>query len=154
MDFSLCQLHPVLQIAMGWQQAHLYEYIIGHAHFADKHSTHMKLGSAVTAGRSFTYRYDFGDDWQHDVVVERVLPAEVGVLYPVCLAGDGACPPEDSGGVERYLRRFVEPLHLLSAEPLGEDGGDSAPGITPFCLADVNQALWRWVAETRPRRTT
>jgi hypothetical protein len=44
------------------------------------------------------YTYDFGDDWEHDIVLEKILPADPGTAYPVCLAGKGACPPEDCGG--------------------------------------------------------
>jgi hypothetical protein len=48
------------------------------------------------------YNYDFGDDWNHDLVLEKVLPKEENVKYPLCLAGERACPPEDCGGVGGY----------------------------------------------------
>ncbi len=153
-EFSLGHLHTVLQIAMGWNRAHLYEFVIGPAHYADKHSTHMKLGNVAAAGVCFTYRYDFGDDWEHDVTVERVLSAEAGVLYPVCVAGDGDCPPEDCGGVERYVRLLAGPTPPTSIEPRGTQGHAVATESVPFCLEDVNQALWRWIAESRPRRSS
>ncbi|MBN1412133.1 MAG: plasmid pRiA4b ORF-3 family protein, partial [Spirochaetales bacterium] len=53
------------------------------------------------------YTYDFGDDWNHEVVLEKVLPKESGKRYPVCLDGKRACPPEDCGGVYGY-ERFLE----------------------------------------------
>lgn len=48
------------------------------------------------------YRYDFGDDWQHKVELEKILPRNKGVRYPLCLAGRRACPPEDCGGIWGY----------------------------------------------------
>jgi hypothetical protein len=43
-------------------------------------------------------KYDFGDSWEHVILVEKILPPEPGVKYPVCLTGRGACPPEDGVG--------------------------------------------------------
>jgi hypothetical protein len=48
------------------------------------------------------YVYDFGDDWRHDIVVEKILPAEPGVAYPRCVTGRRAAPGEDSGGIWAY----------------------------------------------------
>lgn len=56
--------------------------------------------------------YDFGDDWQHEVVVEDIFTEVVGVKYPLCIDGERACPPEDVGGVygyEEYLQVLSDP---------------------------------------------
>ena len=61
-----------------------------------------------------TYVYDFGDGWQHEVALSRVLPREPGVRYPVCRDGERACPPEDCGGVggfRRFLDILADPNH-------------------------------------------
>ncbi len=61
-----------------------------------------------------TYEYDFGDDWQHELLVEKIHPAEKGTHYPICLEGAGACPPEDVGGVPGYaefLKAMSDPNH-------------------------------------------
>ena len=57
----------------------------------------------------FRYDYDFGDSWSHDIVVEAVTPPESGTLYPICLGGKRACPPEDCGGIWGY-QHFLEAL--------------------------------------------
>jgi Plasmid pRiA4b ORF-3-like protein len=54
----------------------------------------------------FQYIYDFGDDWIHDVVLERILPADPEQQYPVCLVGKRNCPPEDVGGIWGYADFF------------------------------------------------
>lgn len=68
------------------------------------------------AGSSFTYTYDFGDNWRHKVTVEKVTPADPSVTYPVCTGGRRARPPEDCGGVWRY----VNVLAVL-ADPADEE---------------------------------
>jgi hypothetical protein len=56
----------------------------------------------IEPGKSAPYRYDFGDGWDHDVLLEGILLKEEGVRYPKCVAGEHACPPEDCGGVHGY----------------------------------------------------
>ena len=67
-------------------------------------------------GRRFDYLYDFGDGWQHDVLVEQVLHPNLDELYPACVGGARACPPEDCGGYGGYQ----EMLRVL-ADPDDED---------------------------------
>ncbi len=60
------------------------------------------------------YEYDFGDGWQHDVVLEAMLPRESGIRYPICVDGRRACPPEDCGGIGGYanfLKIIGDPTH-------------------------------------------
>jgi hypothetical protein len=103
----------------------------------------VKLGQIVRAVKDrFVYEYDFGDSWEHVIVVEKVLPAEPDVRYPVCLAGKRACPPEDVGGVWGY-GEFVEavqqPRHPEHRTMLTWVGGAFDPEA--FDLQAVNQAL-------------
>ncbi len=60
-------------------------------------------------GSRLTYEYDFGDNWQHELLVEKIHPAEKGTHDPICLEGAGACPPEDVGGVSGYAH-FLEAM--------------------------------------------
>ena len=83
-DLTLAQLHRVIQGAFGWEDYHLHEFEIGSAKFGRpdydegkfdsdspmRDERKCKFGSAIAAHRTFTYWYDFGDDWLHDVVVE------------------------------------------------------------------------------------
>jgi hypothetical protein len=80
--------------------------------------------------RAFLYEYDFGDSWEHEIVVEKVLPAVEGIRYPICIAGKRACPPEDCGGVggyERMLDIIANPKHEEHAEMLEWLGGSFDP---------------------------
>lgn len=65
-------------------------------------------------GERLTYRYDFGDDWDHLITVEKILAPEPGVRYPRCVAGRRACPPEDVGGpwgYQEFLAAMADPAH-------------------------------------------
>jgi hypothetical protein len=98
-------------------------------------------------GTKILYTYDFGDSWDHELLVERTLTAADGGQYPACLAGEGACPPEDCGGSGGYerLREILadrDPEHEHMLEWLGVD---DAAEFTPsgFDLAATDEALRR-----------
>jgi len=125
-DVTLGQLAALLEAAMGWESYHLHAFEVAGATYgmADVDPPPDELDEAgyrlsevlSSAGSKMRWRYDFGDNWEHDVVVEAVGPPEPGVEYPVCLAGRRACPPEDCGGTWGY----GELLQLL-ADPTLED---------------------------------
>ncbi len=108
-EVDLAVLHEVVQSVMGWTNSHLHEFeIVGRRYgipdpdwpgqdVADE--TKEKLFRLVKAGDRFGYVYDFGDNWAHEITVEAVAAVEPGVCYPRCVAGQGACPPEDVGGI-------------------------------------------------------
>jgi len=96
----------VIQAVMGWENYHMHVFSDGRAQygrpdpeleFRDERKATLHDLLPREGGRA-RYTYDFGDDWEHEVVVEQVLAVEPGMAYPVCVAGEGACPPEDSGG--------------------------------------------------------
>ena len=67
-----------------------------------------------TENRTASYVYDFGDSWEHKIQLEKILPGEKGVEYPICIKGKRACPPEDCGGVWGYaelLEIIKDPKH-------------------------------------------
>lgn len=111
-DFTLEDLHHVIQCAMGWEHAHMHDFRIGKVSYIDMRmpingDEHDEAGVTLAqvlpaARRKMLYTYDFGDTWEHDVQVEAIGPPEDGVRYPVILAGEQACPPEDCGGVWGY----------------------------------------------------
>jgi len=93
-------------------------------------------------GFKFRYEYDFGDSWWHELSVEKILPAEKGMHYPVCVAGKNACPPEDVGGMGGYanfLEAMVDPEHREHDEYLQWIGGEF--DSEHFDLDEVNDRL-------------
>ena len=111
-DFTLAELHDVLQAVMGWHHSHLHDFRVGKVTYgdpdllqdlADRDEREARLGEiAPKPGKRFLYTYDFGDNWELDILVEAVGPPEPRTRYPSCLAGERAGPPDDSGGVWRY----------------------------------------------------
>lgn len=110
-DISLAVLHEILQIAFGWTNSHLHEFLIGDICFgmADIENEILlvderaaPLGAVACAGSTFLYHYDFGDDWEHDVTVERMMDGDDETIE--CTGGAQACPPEDCGGPHGYAR--------------------------------------------------
>jgi hypothetical protein len=164
---DLHQLHLIIQDAMGWTNSHCYEFTVGGARFQSTASRDLgftpseKAASATLGqlapsfGRRFVYWYDFGDDWFHDIVVEKALNAEAGAIYPRCIGGKRACPPENCGGPYGYanfLEAISDPKHPEHAEFLEWVGGCFDPRA--FDLGEAGAALvakygQRW---KRPRK--
>src|SRR5215470_12897405 len=114
---SLSQLHDAIQAAMGWRDGHLYAFDVAGRSYGDParvddvaNDTRLTVGGVMKWGVGrFTYTYDFGDDWEHEIVVEGKRAAIEGRRYPACIAGRRNCPPEDCGGVWAY-RDFLTAL--------------------------------------------
>lgn len=117
-DCTLDKLHEHIQTAMGWTNSHLHQFEIRGEQYGDPEllddgfedfecadSTRTLISHIVPKnGRrfQFTYEYDFGDDWKHEIVLEGSPPADPETKYPICLEGERACPPEDCGGAWGY----------------------------------------------------
>ena len=119
-DATLSHLHWVIQLSMGWTNSHLHSFSIqgvtygvpmpelGFEELELEDERSIKLRSFIPDEKfKFSYLYDFGDSWEHEVLVEKVLNAETDVDYPVCIKAKRACPPEDCGGTWGY-QEFVE----------------------------------------------
>ena len=129
-DTTLSKLHHYIQATMGWTDAHLHEFEIGGKIYATPHpeddperdivdERRVRLDRVATTGDHFSYIYDFGDSWQHRVVVEHVESLEGGQRgYAHVSAGERACPPEDVGGAAAYMD-FME---QISQRPLDDEG--------------------------------
>jgi len=140
---TLHELHLIIQIIMGWTNSHLYRFQVGDEEFSEpdpnndlyetppRDSTVATLGHLVTMQQNtFLYEYDFGDDWRHDVLLEEVQEPETGESYPICVAGERACPPEDCGGASAYaelLSTISNPGHEDYADVLEWLGGSINP---------------------------
>ena len=151
---TLGQFHEILQTVMGWYDCHLHQFSIGGIDYGQPHPD-LGFGQDIRNEKSvplsrvvpgekfkFSYTYDFGDDWEHQIVVEKVLPPDPEVQYPVCLKGKRNCPPEDCGGIWGYaelLEVLTESEHPDHEEMLEWVGGSFDPEA--FDLDEINQSL-------------
>ena len=155
-EMRLSDLHDVIQIAMGWEDSHLHQFEVGETYYAlpdpeeddfwgsrSEDEAKVKLRDVAPRGKDkLRYDYDFGDGWEHSIVVEKVLPREKGRRYPVCLAGRRACPPEDCDGSHGYgnlLEALQDPKHPDHEDLTEWIGGEFDPEA--FDLEAVNELL-------------
>jgi hypothetical protein len=119
-----------------------------------------KLARIVGGGaRSFGYTYDMGDNWEHEIVVEQVQPAEPGERYPLFLGGERRCPPEDCGSVPGYYD-FLETIagpdqgrgSRKKREALDWYGGPYDPD--DLGEESIRAALGRLARASRPKRAS
>lgn len=150
---TLEDFNEVVEDVMGWFGLHLHEFIINGVRYGSPDPDGDHDFDEVVDERSVTlrklrlsvkdkirYDYDFGDDWRHDLLLEKVLPADERVL-PVCLKGARACPPEDSGGPWGYqelLEVLKNPEHE-DYESVKEWIGEIDP--EDFDLESLNEIL-------------
>ncbi len=97
---SLARLHDIVQGAMGWDDAHLFSWHDGTGQ--TELAKEATFSAMCGLGESLVYVYDFGDYWRHRVLVEQEIEPVVGLIYPRCVGGRNACPPEDCGGTWGY----------------------------------------------------
>jgi hypothetical protein len=106
-SYTLADLHPVIQTAMGWMGGHMHVFRRARQGFGPQEELpgSASLQCVVQRkGQKILYEYDFGDGWLHEILVEKMLPLDANGGYPICLGGACACPPEDCGGVPGYLQ--------------------------------------------------
>lgn len=153
-DILLADLHQVIQIAMGWQDSHLHEFEIGKKRYgpllddpfdmddAPLNEDIVHLNGVAKTKAKFVYAYDFGDDWRHEIRIERAVESASGQREVCCIAGENACPPEDSGGPFGYpslLDAIADPQHEQHDEIREWMGEDFDP--LRFDLASTNRRL-------------
>lgn len=116
-DMLLSDLHKVIQTSMGWTNSHLHQFIKNETRYSERMPNDFsweELGNVdyqkmkvsdllIKEEERILYEYDFGDGWNHDIILEKILPGEENELgKPICLAGRMNCPPEDCGGIRGY----------------------------------------------------
>jgi hypothetical protein len=106
--FSLRELHGVIQVTMGWEGIHLYQFCLRAARYGSWEVSAASPDATLAAlrfrkGARFVYEYALNIPWRHEVRIEDRLKPEAGKSYPLCTDGDGACPPEDCGGPESFM---------------------------------------------------
>jgi hypothetical protein len=122
-SYTLEELHGVIQAAMGWEGIHLFQFQIRAVAYG---SFDLGIESPEATLESFrfrknakvTYIYDMGDWWGHELRIEDRVDADKRRRYPLCTGGQGACPPEESGGPEGYQARREEATGLDALEDL------------------------------------
>lgn len=161
------QLHYALQTAMGWDNSHMHEFSVGKRRIGQPETSGgfdgfmdmPPVGDESTvrlcdvlkrAGAKMTYTYDFGDSWEHSILLEKRLPPDQDTVYPICLDGQLACPPEDCGGVPGFYRLLdilADPNHEEHDEMREWVGSKYDPEA--FSVDKVNRLL---SPRRRPRK--
>ena len=159
-DTSLEKLHKIIQEVMGWEDYHLHEFTVGEKRYGMpdeewdnnvENEKKVKLSDLTLSEKNkFSYVYDFGDHWEHEVKVEKILPFENNVKYPKCLDGKLACPPEDCGSIWGYEELFE--LSKLPKNELDEDQSDRLEWLGDydfehFSVDEINAVLWKRFAK-------
>ncbi len=163
-EIDLGELHAVIQTAFGWTDSHLHEFEVGDVRYGTpdpdwgrddvQDESRAKLSRPVGEGDRFGYTYDFGDNWEHQLTVEKVLDPERLTRYPSCTAGRRACPPEDVGGpwgYEDFLDALADPDHEDHDDRTEWIGGSFDPAA--FDIAATNAALEAFSWTVGPIRT-
>ena len=151
-DIALAAFHEVIQVTMGWTNSHLHQFIANQVFYGIpdddfelemEDETQYKLSQLLTKEKeSLVYEYDFGDSWEHKILLEKILPYDPKIALPVCLKGKRACPPEDCGGIwgyEELLQTISNPKHPGHDEMLEWLGGEF--DSEEFDLEEINENL-------------
>ena len=157
-DVTIEQLHGLIQTAMGWTNSHMHEFVVGGSRYthpmffqdeledngAENYANLTTKDWITQYGETLRvkYMYDFGDGWQHDVVLEGRFTAEPGVNYPRCVAGKLACPPEDVGGVGGYydfVTAITNPKHKRHKDLLEWSGPHDPNSFDPAKSTEAMQ---------------
>ena len=115
-DLLLSDFHKIIQTSMGWTNSHLHQFIKSRTFYTERvqgdntwgelnNVDYKKLKISFLLKKEkgkIVYEYDFGDGWEHIALLEKILPFDEKLKYPVCLAGEMNCPPDDCGGVDGY----------------------------------------------------
>lgn len=167
-EITLDRLHDVIQIVMGWKDTHQHGFNIGMKSYTENPETEedganealFRLADLIDEkGHTFDYLYDFGDCWQHELTVldnQYVAPSLLGKIE--CVAGAGACPPENVGGVPGYFelcQALTDPTHeeheRYKTWYTGFPWYDGLFDSNAFDLEKVNSELLKYLRWSRER---
>lgn len=167
-NLFLDQVHEVIQVAFGWTDSHLHQFGSGPGHYGPETEHYLcpfqvedgetgipeedvRLDEVLAdVGDKLFYDYDFGDDWQHTIKLEAVLPRRDSGPGAACVAGRRDGPAEDCGGVYAYelISAAIDPGnpdHTDAVAELGRCYGEfadpEAMRVTPFDIDEVNETL-------------
>jgi len=155
-DLPLADFHNILQTTMGWTNSHLHHFIKNKTFYTMRMEeddmwtemnnvdyTELKVSDLLkTEKEKILYEYDFGDGWEHDIILEKILPYDSKIEYPICITGKMNCPPEDCGGVWGYadmLDILKQPKHKEYKSYIEWLGGEFDPEY--FDKEEINELL-------------
>ncbi len=161
-SITLDRLHDVIQIVMGWTDSHLYEFTIGNKRYTEYPESkedglvcgRYRIGDLIKQkGRTFRYLYDFGDSWEHELVLEESRYFNPDLRTELaCLDGERSCPPEDVGGVPGYFEfcnALKDPSHEEHESYMEWSGGDFDSEW--FDPESINWELMKYLRWSRDR---
>ena len=145
---TLMVLHEVIQGAIGWTNSHLFEFKVSGRRYGEPalkyedagikayHAKYMHLNTILERGvKRFSYVYDFGDNWRHNIIIEDVREGTADIEYPSFVDGERCCPPEDVGstwGFMNFLEAALDPTHENHEKVLAWYG-------KPFDLNEIDE---------------
>lgn len=151
-DITLQKLHQILQIVMGWTNSHLHQFEKNGVYYGEPSPENdfkqvderkVRLNKLLVKPKDLIrYEYDFGDSWEHSVVLEKILELSPDMTVPICLDGKNACPPEDCGGVWGYatmLEAIANPKHPEHEDYIDWLGEEFNPEA--FYMDEINVQL-------------
>jgi Plasmid pRiA4b ORF-3-like protein len=150
-SIRLAGFHEVIQSVFGWTNTHLHQFLVDRTSYGQPDDfdevmvdeNTITLAQAVsTRIKRFEYTYDFGDNWEHEILVETIIGGDSGSERPLCLGGKRHRPPEDSGGpwgYQAFLEAIRDPDHEEHEARLEWVGGSF--DSEAFDLAAVNHGL-------------
>lgn len=155
-DTLLPNLHQIIQISMGWEGGHLHQFEKNDICYSMKSIEddmwggldvvdykRIKISSLLIREKDkIKYEYDFGDSWEHDVILEKITDTVEKPKHAVCIGGKMNCPPEDCGGIWGYedlLEIIKNPGHKEHQEMIDWVGEDFDPEY--FSKDEVNELL-------------
>lgn len=157
-DLSLPDFHKVIQTTMGWTNSHLHQFVKNRTYYSPEMEDEVLWGEKEDDELDYSkykvsdllrktkdkvmYEYDFGDDWEHVIVLEKIIDESMDIKDVTCLAGENSCPPEDCGGLWGYynmLEILKDPDHEEYEEYTDWLGDEFDP--TYFDIEEVNDML-------------
>lgn len=166
LTIRLDRLHLVIQAAMGWTNSHLWGFEAGGVSWGDASMMEFGDGPLLAAKttlldviedvgtKTLHYVYDYGDNWEHTIKIERIGDTEPSVLYPRLIRAQGRCPPEDIGGppgYDMYLEAIADPDHeehdwMLECYGEPQDFNDPEPDAI---TAELTRLAKKWAPRSR-----
>ena len=150
-SIRMAKFSAILLAAMGWNNSHLHAFLIGDERIGmcfddypegEIDEKGVTVLQALREERNFVFEYDFGDSWEHDVVIEDLTWSSFGLKFGVCLDGENACPPDNVGGAWGYtefLKAVADPEHEEHDRMIEWAAGPFDP--TKFDVANANALM-------------